>query len=113
MAKQKNGAAVGQGDISPRLLELNIPDSVRDTLAAHDITHVDQQTSVAQVSSAREPMRAELGISSDELGTVVDAARSRASASATAAQPQERSLGALRPPSSELMKVRSLPFAST
>jgi len=116
MAQQKKSTktANGLGDVSPRLLEIDrIPEGVRNTLAAHDITHVDQLAAVAQVPAAREAMREELNISSEELGSVVDAARSRATASVATDQPEVRSLGAMRPPSSELMRARSIPFALT
>ena len=118
MAQSKKGqdssAPAGHGDTSPRLLELDrIPQGIRDTLAAHDITHVDQLTSVASVPSAREALRAELGISDDELGVVVEAARAKSPASAAASPGPARSLGAMRPPASDLVKARSLPFAST
>jgi len=113
-SKKGNDSPTGHGDTSPRLLDLDrIPEGVRDTLATHDITHVDQLTSVASISSAREALRAELGISEEELGQVVDAARTHSSGTATAAPGPARSLGAMRPPASDLMKARSLPFAST
>jgi hypothetical protein len=113
-SKKNNDAPTGHGDTSPRLLELDrIPEGVRDTLAAHDITHVDQLTSVAGISSAREALRSELGISEEELHAVVDAARTRSSGTAAAAPGPARSLGAMRPPASDLAKARSLPFAST
>src|SRR5262245_16306166 len=112
MAQSKKGsdsAAAGHGDTSPRLLELDrIPEDVRDTLAAHDITHVDQLTSVAGISSAREALRSELGISEEELHAVVDAAKTRSSGTAAAPPGPARSLGAMRPPASDLMKARSL-----
>jgi len=112
-SKKSSGSTAGQGDTSPRLLELDrIPEGVRNMLAAHDITHVDQLTSVASITTAREALRDELGISEAELGAVVEAAKTKATAGSGESAPT-RSLGAMRPPASELMSARSLPFAST
>jgi len=113
-SRKSSGSTAGQGDTSPRLLELDrIPEGVRNTLAAHDITHVDQLASVASITRAREALRDELGISEAELGAVVEAAKTKATPAAVAEPAPNRSLGAMRPPPSLMVSARSLPFAST